>query len=92
MESGIATPSITHKKDRGVSKMETPSGTQQMTIINESGLYLLSSYYCRSVSLSSVRTASDPHPVLWTLNHLYRLEAILTDPVEKLSSDADRGF
>lgn len=38
MESGIATPSITHKKDRGVSKMETPSGTQQMTIINESSL------------------------------------------------------
>ena len=28
-------------EDRGISKMETPSGTQQMTIINESGLYSL---------------------------------------------------
>lgn len=28
-------------EDRGVSKMATPSGTQQMTIINESGLYCL---------------------------------------------------
>lgn len=29
------------EEDRGVSEMETPSGTQQMTIINESGLYSL---------------------------------------------------
>ena len=29
------------KEDRGVSKIETPSGTQDMTIINESGLYSL---------------------------------------------------
>lgn len=29
------------REDRGVSKMDTPSGTQQMTIINESGLYSL---------------------------------------------------
>lgn len=29
------------KEDRGLSKMETPSGTQGMTIINESGLYSL---------------------------------------------------
>ena len=28
-------------EDRGVSKIETPSGTQDMTIINESGLYSL---------------------------------------------------
>lgn len=28
-------------EDRGISKLETPSGTQQMTIINESGLYSL---------------------------------------------------
>lgn len=28
-------------EDRGISKMETPSGTQSMTIINESGLYSL---------------------------------------------------
>lgn len=28
-------------EDRGVAEMETPSGTQQMTIINESGLYSL---------------------------------------------------
>ena len=28
-------------EDRGVSKIATPSGTQQMTIINESGLYSL---------------------------------------------------
>lgn len=28
-------------EDRGVSKMETPSGTQEMTIINESSLYSL---------------------------------------------------
>ena len=27
--------------DRGVAKMETPSGTQDMTIVNESGLYAL---------------------------------------------------
>ena len=30
-----------YDEDRGVSKMETPSGIQQMTIINESGLYSL---------------------------------------------------
>lgn len=29
------------EEDRGVSKMETPSGIQEMTIINESGLYAL---------------------------------------------------
>lgn len=29
------------EEDRGVSKMETPSGIQKMTIINESGLYSL---------------------------------------------------
>ena len=29
------------KEDRGVSKMETPSGVQNMTIINESGFYSL---------------------------------------------------
>lgn len=29
------------KEDRGVAEMETPSGTQNMTIINESGLYAL---------------------------------------------------
>ena len=28
-------------EDRGISKMETPSGTQETTIINESGLYSL---------------------------------------------------
>ena len=28
-------------EDRGVSKIDTPSGTQEMTIINESGLYSL---------------------------------------------------
>lgn len=29
------------EEDRGISKIETPSGTQDMTIINESGLYSL---------------------------------------------------
>ena len=29
------------EEDRGISKMETPSGSQQMTVINESGLYSL---------------------------------------------------
>lgn len=29
------------EEDRGISKMETPSGVQEMTIINESGLYSL---------------------------------------------------
>ncbi len=29
------------EEDRGISKMETPSGKQQMAIINESGLYAL---------------------------------------------------
>lgn len=29
------------EEDRGISKMETPSGVQEMTIINESGLYAL---------------------------------------------------
>lgn len=29
------------EEDRGVAKMETPSGTQNMTIINESGMYSL---------------------------------------------------
>ena len=28
-------------EDRGVAKIETPSGTQEMTVINESGLYSL---------------------------------------------------
>ena len=27
--------------DRGISKIETPSGIQEMTVINESGLYSL---------------------------------------------------
>lgn len=31
----------TDDEERGISKMETPSGTQEMTIINESGLYSL---------------------------------------------------
>ena len=30
-----------YDEDRGISKMETPSGVQDMTIINESGLYSL---------------------------------------------------
>lgn len=30
-----------YEEDRGISKMETPSGIQEMTIINESGLYSL---------------------------------------------------
>lgn len=30
-----------YEEDRGISKIETPSGTQEMTIINESGLYSL---------------------------------------------------
>ena len=29
------------QEDRGMSKIDTPSGAQQMTIINESGLYSL---------------------------------------------------
>lgn len=29
------------EEDRGISKMETPSGTQDMTVINESGMYSL---------------------------------------------------
>ncbi len=29
------------QEDRGVSKIDTPSGTQEMTVINESGLYAL---------------------------------------------------
>ena len=29
------------KEDRGVAKIETPSGVQEMTVINESGLYSL---------------------------------------------------
>ena len=29
------------KEDRGVAKIETPSGIQEMTVINESGLYSL---------------------------------------------------
>ena len=29
------------EEDKGVAKMETPSGVQEMTIINESGLYSL---------------------------------------------------
>lgn len=29
------------REDRGLSKMETPSGVQEMTVINESGLYSL---------------------------------------------------
>lgn len=29
------------EEDRGVAEMETPSGKQNMTIINESGLYAL---------------------------------------------------
>ena len=32
---------LVDEEDRGVSKIETPSGDQDMTIINESGLYSL---------------------------------------------------
>lgn len=32
---------LVDQEDRGISKMETPSGAQEMTIINESGLYSL---------------------------------------------------
>lgn len=32
---------LVDEEDRGISKMETPSGEQEMTIINESGLYSL---------------------------------------------------
>lgn len=43
---GYAEPRSTVSKkvdaeDRGVAKIETPSGTQEMTVINESGLYSL---------------------------------------------------
>lgn len=43
---GYAKPTDTVRKrvdneDRGISKMETPSGIQEMTIINESGVYAL---------------------------------------------------
>lgn len=43
---GYAKPTDTIRKhvdpeDRGISKMETPSGIQEMTVINESGLYSL---------------------------------------------------
>ena len=43
-----------YDEDRGISKMETPSGIQQMTIINESGLYslILSIYTCSMHSYS----------------------------------------
>jgi prophage antirepressor-like protein len=46
MSLGYAKPSVAISKriddeDRGVSEMETPSGKQKMTIINESGLYCL---------------------------------------------------
>lgn len=36
-----ATRDKVDSEDRGVSKIDTPSGTQEMTIINESGLYSL---------------------------------------------------
>ena len=32
---------VNDEEDRGISKIEIPSGTQEMTIINESGLYSL---------------------------------------------------
>ena len=32
---------LVDEEDRGISKMETPSGIQEMTIINESGFYSL---------------------------------------------------
>lgn len=32
---------LVDEEDRGVSKIETPSGQQEMVIINESGLYSL---------------------------------------------------
>ena len=43
---GYSQPSVTISKkveteDKGVSKMETPGGTQDVVIINESGLYSL---------------------------------------------------
>lgn len=46
MVLGYAEPRSTVSKkvdaeDRGVAKIETPSGTQEMTVINESGLYSL---------------------------------------------------
>lgn len=39
VDSAGAVRKRTDEDDRGVAKMDTPSGTQEMVIINESGLY-----------------------------------------------------
>ena len=41
----------TDAEDRGIAKMETPSGEQEMTIINESGLYSLISLKFRGLKI-----------------------------------------
>ena len=93
----MTTPSITNEEDRGVSKMETPSGTQQAHLINESSIQHPTAAdlsLCPPSEPPLIHTLPHPqsHPVLWTLDHLYKLEAILTDPVEKLSSDIEPGL
>ena len=46
-------------EDRGVAKMETPSGIQEMTVINESGLYsLILSSIAISLAISSLMICS----------------------------------
>lgn len=56
-------------EDRGVAKMETPSGVQEMTVINESGLYAL----IISSKLSSAKKFKHLLPILNIINHIKQL-------------------
>lgn len=71
----MTTPFITNEEDRGVSKMDTPSGTQQAHLINESSIQHSTAAdlsLCPPSEPPLIRTLPHPHshPVLWTVAHL----------------------
>lgn len=45
---------LVDEEDRGISKMETPSGIQEMTIINESGLYNRTKFVCLALKVANL--------------------------------------
>ena len=44
------------EEDKGVSVLDTPGGKQQITLINESGLYCLILSRCIKIILTSLKT------------------------------------
>ena len=68
-------------EDRGISKMETPSGSQQMTVINESGLYsLILSSKLPSAKEFKHWVTSDVLPSVRKHGAYMTIENVLTSP------------